>query len=115
MKGATRFACSAGKQAPVQARLDVVDRVVAVVVRPPVDELADEVARVVVLAVLVAAVVLEEVHRDDAPGRVLVRDEHVEEELLPVEREQRAARSDEEDRLDHHLAEPRPGSAGTSP
>jgi hypothetical protein len=107
MKGAISRACASGVRLQCRPGVLVVDRVEAVVEREPVDELAHEVARVVVLAVLVAAVVLQEVHRDDAPRGVLVRDQHVEDELLPVEDEQRGHRAEEHDGLEDHLPEPR--------
>ncbi len=82
------------------------DGVEAVVEDPPVHELAHEVAGVVPLALAVAAVVLQGVHRDDAPLRVEVRDDPEHERLLPVEDEERHGHGEERHELEEELAEP---------
>lgn len=85
----------------MQGGMHVVDGVVAVVERQEIDDRPNEIARAVVVfhfdaAVFVnlgiAAVVLEHIHRNDAPLRKEVRGPHIEQELAPVQNQEQDLR-----------------------
>lgn len=68
-----------------------------------VDDAAGEVARVVELGVLVGTVVLEQVEGDDAELGKRVRQNHAEEQLLPVEHRKHTVQGPQARLLKHHL------------
>lgn len=92
----------------MQRRLHVVDGVVAIVERQVVDDWTHEIARAVVILdldaavmvnVWVAAVVLEHVHRYNAPLGKEVRGPHIEQELAPIQKQKHNLRHANDDPL----------------
>ena len=75
--------------------------VIPIIVRKKVEHWAHKVPRVVVLTVFIAAVVLEQVERDNTPLRVQMGDKPQTQRLAPVENEYEYCHNAKDDEFKH--------------